>query len=159
MNNHSELEKTVTKKEIPHAIVRFQNDYFGVALDHVREFTEIKNLFPIPCCPAHIIGNTNLRGEIVTVVDIRPWLEVAIEPVTVGSRMMVVSIGDLVVGLPISAVVDTVYVSPRTLPQTPIDGGRFAYLQGMISYREKSLSLLDLPLLMNQKSLVVEEKV
>jgi purine-binding chemotaxis protein CheW len=159
MNNHSELEKTVTNQEIPHAIVRFQNDYFGIALDYVREFTDLKNIFPIPCCPAHIIGNTNLRGEIVTVVDIRPWLGVAIEPVTVGSRMMVVSIGDLVVGLPISEVMDTVYVSPITLPQTPIEGGRAAYLQGMISYREKSLSLLDLPLLMNQKSLVVEAKV
>jgi purine-binding chemotaxis protein CheW len=156
MNNHSELKKTVTNQESPHAIVCFQNDYFGVALDPVREFTDIKNLFPIPCCPAHIIGNTNLRGEIVTVVDIRPWLGVAIEAVTVGSRIMVVRIGDLVVGVPISAVVDTVYLSLDTRwcdPDFP------DYIGGVIPYGERSLRLIDLPLLLNQKSLVVEEKV
>jgi purine-binding chemotaxis protein CheW len=156
MNNHSELKKTVTNQESPHAIVRFQNDYFGVSLDPVREFTDIKNLFPIPCCPAHIIGNTNLRGEIVTVVDIRPWLGVAIEPVTLGSRMMVVRIDDLVVSLPISAVVDTVYLSPDTLSRDPDFPD---YVRGSVPYENRRISLLDLRVLMQEKSLIVEEKV
>ena len=46
---------------------RFKGEYFGVELELVREFSDMYNLTPIPCCPEHIVGNMNLRGNIVTI--------------------------------------------------------------------------------------------
>ena len=63
-----------TNEQIPIAIVNLQGEYFGMDLSLVREFTKVSSFSPIPCCPEHIIGNMNLRGEILTLVDIRPSL-------------------------------------------------------------------------------------
>ena len=55
---------------LPLAVISLNNEYFGLDLELVQEFTNIRNLTPIPCCPSHVVGNMNLRGEILTIVDI-----------------------------------------------------------------------------------------
>lgn len=43
-------------------VIALDNQLFGVDFQNVREFITIHQATPIPCCPAHIVGNTNL-GE------------------------------------------------------------------------------------------------
>lgn len=153
----SEEEETVADGDTGWIVVGLQGKLFGISLDNVREFTEIKNLYPLPCCPGHIVGQTNLRGEIVTLIDIRPFLDLPLEPVTVGSRVMIVESDGLRAGLPVSEVIDTVYLSPEDEPRTSEPGPE--YLRGSLDRGGKTLTLLDLSLLLQNESLVVNEKV
>ncbi|MGK7878873.1 MAG: chemotaxis protein CheW, partial [Crocosphaera sp.] len=66
-------------EQLPLAIISLNGQYFGLDLDTVREFINIYNVTSIPCCPQHILGNINLRGEIVTLVDIRSSLNLPIK--------------------------------------------------------------------------------
>ena len=59
----------VTSKLMTLAVIGFGNKYFGLDLELVQAFTDITDFTPIPCCPNYIVGNMNLRGEIVTLVD------------------------------------------------------------------------------------------
>ncbi|TVR08545.1 MAG: chemotaxis protein CheW, partial [Phormidium sp. GEM2.Bin31] len=38
------------------AVVALQGEYFGIDLQVVREFTDVRNITPIPCCPPHVVG-------------------------------------------------------------------------------------------------------
>jgi purine-binding chemotaxis protein CheW len=150
----------VTKELIPLAVIGFGNEYFGLDLELVQEFTDIGNLTPIPCCPNHIVGNMNLRGEIVTLVDIRKVLNLPTAPVSVGSQAVVVQVDDIVAGLPVDQVLEM--VSLNSADMTPLAGILSAlgeqYIRGSAFFEEKMLRVLELPKIFRQGELVVNEE-
>ncbi len=150
----------VTTKLMPLAVIGFDNNYFGLDLELVRELTDIRNLTPIPCCPNHIVGNMNLRGEIVTLVDIRNVLNLPIAPVSVGSKAVVVQVDDIVAGLPVDQVLEMVELNPTDI--TPLSGmvpdSGEQYFRGTAFFEEKMLRVLDLPKIFTQGTLAVNEE-
>ncbi|MEW6494951.1 MAG: chemotaxis protein CheW [Cyanobacteriota bacterium] len=149
----------VTSELIPLAVIGFGNEYFGLDLDLVREFTDISNLTPIPCCPNHIVGNMNLRGEIVTLVDIRNVLNLPNSLVSIGAQAVVVQVDDIVAGLPVDRVLEMVSVNATELTPLPPPLSKFGeqYLRGIVFFEEKMMRVLDLPKLFTQGGLVVND--
>jgi purine-binding chemotaxis protein CheW len=144
----------------PLAVVNLGGEFFGLNLTAVREFTSVRNLTTIPCCPSHIIGNMNLRGEIVTLVDIRSLLNLPTSPVHVGSQTVVVQVDDVIAGLPVDDVSDVLYVDPKDIKPVPIAVQRNgeAYLQGMVPAFDRTLGILDLHKIMTRGGLEVNDE-
>ena len=46
---------------------------YGFETRYVREVYPLENLTPLPCTPAFVLGIVNLRGEILSVIDIRKF--------------------------------------------------------------------------------------
>lgn len=145
---------------IPLAVVGLNGEYFGLDLKVVREFTSIRNVTPIPCCPDHIVGNMNLRGEIVTLVDIRSAINMPLASGT-ASKAIVVHVDDVVAGFPVDEVFDVMYLRSSEIKSVPaaVHSGSDDYLQGTAPYSEKMLSILDLPKILSKGELTVNEKV
>ena len=57
-------------------IVNFtvDNVNYGVPVDQVREVRDMQSVTPVPGAPAYVEGVTNLRGQIITVVNLRKRL-------------------------------------------------------------------------------------
>ena len=55
-------------------IFRVEKQIFAVLLDDIVEVIEPMNTSPIPDSPGHCIGMMNLRGDIMTVYDLRSIL-------------------------------------------------------------------------------------
>ncbi|GAB1542703.1 hypothetical protein NUACC21_53770 [Scytonema sp. NUACC21] len=143
------------------AVIGFGNEYFGLDLELVREFTNIYNFTPIPCCPKHIIGNMNLRGDIITLVDIRNVLNLPTPPVKIGSKAVVVQVDDIVAGLPVDKVFEVVDFTHDDL--TPLQpsavNDSMEYFQGMAPFEESVLCILDLPKILTKGGLMVNEEI
>jgi purine-binding chemotaxis protein CheW len=150
----------VTNQLMPLAVIGFGDEYFGLDLELVRGFTDIVNFTAIPCCPNHIVGNMNLRGEIVTLVDIRQVLNLPTPPVKVGSQVVLVQVDDIVAGLPVERVLEMVDLNAADM--TPLSGilSDFSepYIRGTAFFQEKILTVLDLPKIFRQGKLVVNEE-
>lgn len=153
-------DSNVASELMPLAVIGLGNEYFGLDLDLVREFTAIGNLTPIPCCPKHIVGNMNLRGEIVTLVDIRNVLNLPTTPVIVGSQTVVVQVEDMVAGLPVDQVWEMVYLNAADITSLSRVSSEFGeqYLRGTAFFQEKILRVLDLEKIFTQGELVVNEQ-
>ena len=145
---------------IPIAVIGLNGEYFGLDLEVVREFTSLRNVTPIPCCPPYVIGNMNLRGEIVTLVDIRTALQMPIAATT-AAKAIVIQFEDVVAGLPVDEVFDVMYLNPLDVKNIPvaIDSVSNEFLRGTALYLEKMLSIIDLPKIICQGSLVVNQEV
>lgn len=154
------IEEPNSQTELmPLAVVGLDGEYFGVDLDLVREFINIRDITPIPCCPPYIVGNINLRGEIVTLVDIRGVLNMPLVA-TNTSKAIVIDANDVVAGLSIDEVFEVMYLDPSemtVLTAVQINGN--AYWRGTAPYAEKLLNILDLPKIFTQGELVVEDTV
>ena len=49
--------------------------FFGVEVDRVQEVIRYQSITPVPLAPAVVHGIINLRGQIVTAIDLRRLLE------------------------------------------------------------------------------------
>ena len=127
----------------------------------IQEFTTIRNVVPIPCCPSHIVGNMNLRGEILTLVDIRSALNMPLAETRDGVKAIVVNIEDLIAGFLVDEVFDVMYLHPSEVTSLPVavNSNNQDYLQGTVAYAGNMLTILDLPKLLTNKLLVVNEEI
>jgi purine-binding chemotaxis protein CheW len=149
----------------PLVVFTLGNRLWGMDSGNVREFVDIKKLTPVPCCPIHIIGNTTLRGEILTLVDIRKSLSIPITEIAIPCKAIVVKLEDMVVGIMVDSIRDAMFLmnsqdmvsATITLPDVEKN-----YLQGAIAYEENNqqlIGILDLPKLLLKGGLVIDELV
>jgi purine-binding chemotaxis protein CheW len=145
----------------PLAVVGLNNEYFGIDLKLIQEFTTIRNVAPIPCCPSHIVGNMNLRGEILTLVDIRSALNIPLAETRDGVKAIVVNVEDLIAGLLVDEVFDVMYLHPSEVTSLPVavNSNNQEHFQGTVAYEGNMLTILDLSKLLTNKLLVVNEEI
>lgn len=143
------------------AVVGLNGEYFGVDLQLVREFTDVRKVTPIPCTPAHIVGNMNLRGEIVTLVDIRGVLNLSGIGGSSTEKAIVVQVDDLVAGIAIDTVFDVRHLNPSSLTAVPaaVHAINDEYLRGTAPYDRTMMSILDIHKILSKGELVVNEEV
>lgn len=92
--------------------------HYGIEISSVREVLKTQRTTPVPTASPIIGGLINLRGEIVTAIDLRTRL--ALPPREGGTPMsVVVSLDGEVVSLVVDSVGDVVDLSPTAIQPTP----------------------------------------
>ena len=155
----TETQETVG--QLPFAVMGLEGEYFGFSLETVHEFTDIRKVTPIPCCPSHIIGNMNLRGEIITLVDIGRLIHLKTAERKERKKAIVVRLNDITAAVVADEIFDVVYVQPEKILAAPVAVHliKDEYLQGVTSYEEKMMSIIYLAKILASEELVVNETV
>lgn len=153
------MQRTETQKPfgfLSFTVLKIGEEYFGIETTVMREFTDVSNVTPIPCCPDYIIGNLNLRGEIVTLLSLHHFLNTAQADIR---KAIVVTVEDIIAGITVDEVLDVTYIHPSTIKPLPAAARAESqtYSNGMAAYVGKMITLLDLPRLLTQGELVVNE--
>jgi len=129
------------ENEIHEPLVRwitFQlgEEVYGVDVKQVREILRINNILPVPGTPDYILGITNIRGNVVTVLDGRTRINLQMIDTTDASRMIVLESGDDVVAVVVDNVSDVL-----DLPESSIDSNvklkvnrGSKYISGVVTY-------------------------
>lgn len=144
---------------VPLAVVGLYQEYFALPLDLIQEFTDVNQVTPIPCCPPHIVGNMNLRGEILTLIDIRPFLNLSATTATRPKKAVIVKVDQIVTGMIVDAVFDVVYVPPEAMTGVPsaIHAIDNEYVRSVTAYGAAMMSILDITKLLTQGDLAVDQ--
>ncbi|MEP6519166.1 chemotaxis protein CheW [Microcoleus vaginatus] len=146
------------------AVFVLNSEYFSLPLDLVREFTDISQVTPVPCTPDRIVGNINLRGEIVTLIDIRSVLNMSLnmsEAANDLSKAIVVEVADLIAGIVVDEILDIIYLNVSEIAAVPaaLHSANREYLRGTAIYGEKMMAILNLQKLLTKGGVVVDEEV
>lgn len=152
--SHEEDRRAET---IPIAVLGLGGEYFGLKLDAVREFVDLPKVNPIPCCPPHILGNLNLRGEVVTLIDIKATLNLKAEHHG-KPKVAIAQVGEVVAGIAIDDVWDILYINEEDLLHSSGNETN-PWIQGVTPYQNKMVSILNLPHLFQSDTLRVNEAV
>lgn len=83
----------------------------GIPISSIREISRVGEMTPVPDAPAAVRGVINLRGDVVTVLDLRTLLGLDSVPLTSESRWVIVDAAEERIGLIVDRVDDvrTVY--------------------------------------------------
>ncbi|MEO1690216.1 MAG: chemotaxis protein CheW [Cyanobacteria bacterium J06631_6] len=151
-------EHTVVSELISLAVVSLAGKYYALDLSMVREFINISKITTIPCCPDHIVGNMNLRGEILTLVNIAKTLSLTMEQRNQPQKAVVVEVNEIVTGIVVDEVYDVADIHPEELKPVPVamSGTAASYFRGIADYQNQTLNVINLTKLLAEDGMTVE---
>jgi purine-binding chemotaxis protein CheW len=140
------------------AVVELGGEFFGVELTAVQEFCDIVHLSPIPCCPPHILGAMDLRGDLLTLIDPRAALN--LPPAASGGKAVIVRLGEQAAGIAVDAVHTVLYLRGEEVQPPPpaLNDQGSAEITGTAPYGDKMMTVLDLQALLGRQEWIVNEE-
>jgi purine-binding chemotaxis protein CheW len=155
------LSNSDSVKLIAVAVVSLNGEFLCLELGVVREFAKIHNFTTVPCCPRHIAGNMNLRGNVLTVVDIRGLLNMPEGKISELTKVVVADLGEFAVGLLVDEIVDVIYLRETEIVAVPasIRALNEKFVKGAAPFAGRLAVLLDLPAILAWDGLIVNEEV
>jgi len=119
--------------------------FFGVEVLQVQEVLRYQHMTPVPLSPEVVEGLINLRGQIVTAVDMRRRLKVKPRPEGQTPMNTVVRTGGGAVSLLVDEIGDVVEVDGDTFEQPPdnVEPAARELLKGVYKLKDRLLLVLD----------------
>jgi purine-binding chemotaxis protein CheW len=120
------------------------DEEFGIEILRVQEIKGYTAITSIPHAPPWIKGVMNLRGTVVPVVDLRVKFAVGEPRYDRFTVVIMVMVGDRVVGLVVDGVSDVLDVAPKDWVPAPEmgEGVDTSYLTGIAKQEDRLISLL-----------------
>ncbi|MBI1886796.1 MAG: chemotaxis protein CheW [Nitrosomonadales bacterium] len=134
------------------------HERYAVASEYVREVYPLEELTPLPCTPPFVLGIVNLRGEILSVIDIKKFFDLPEKGLTDLNKVIVLESGDMVFGIVADAISGVRRILRADIqPSLPtLTGIREDYLQGVSAER---VVILDAEKLLSDEKLIVNEQM
>jgi purine-binding chemotaxis protein CheW len=133
-------------------LFRVGSRVYGCDIDCVREIIPWRRATRLPGAPSHVQGLVNLRGTIVTVLDLAARLEpeaARIEETHDGRSIILVDHGSRVVGAAVDEVMDVQAIAPEPVEEVT-GGARGGLVRGLGHLEGDVVVLLDIHMLITQ---------
>jgi purine-binding chemotaxis protein CheW len=140
-------------------IVEFllSDERYAFESHYIREVYPLRELTPLPGTPAFVLGIINMRGKILSVLDMRSFFDLAERGLSDLNKVIVLAHGGMEFGVLADAILGVRTISGGEL-QPPLATGtgiRAEYLKGVTAQR---LVVLDAARLLHDRSIIVHEE-
>ncbi len=139
-------QQTQNTSVLQFSTFRLADELFGVEALHVQEILPYQKIAPVPLAPEYIKGLINLRGQIVTVLDLRRRLGFqALDDETTGANVIVKVNGGLM-SLFVDQIENIFEMHPERLQPPPgtVGGVAARYIRNVCQLEDNLLIILDL---------------
>ena len=147
-------EREEPKEESLRFIVfRLAREWYGVEITKVKEIIKAGKITYLPSSPEFIAGIVNLRGNILSVTDLKPAFSLPHEEPTDKARIIAIESGILETGLLVDEVVESIEIPlskiEPALPTLPAEGGRC--IEGQCKVDNKLIALVSVEKILEKK--------
>jgi purine-binding chemotaxis protein CheW len=148
-------------------VFRLGQEQYGLEVTYAREIYPLEQITPVPRTPDFVAGVFSARGRLISVIELRAFLGLPTPPPphsvngagrggATRSRIVIVAMADLEVGLLVDGVEDVLTIfradlEPALMTQM---GSRAEFVQGIAP---GMLVVLNLKVLLNDRRLIVHE--
>ena len=151
-------EKAPAEKQ--YEVLEFLLAYERYAIEtrYVREVYPLKDLTPVPCTPRFVLGVINVRGQILSVIDIKKFFDLPEKGLTDLNKVIIVNSDSMQLGVLADVILGVREIAEEDIqPSLPtLTGIRAEYLIGVARER---LVVLDARKLLSDGNIVVQEEV
>lgn len=118
----------------------------GMDILKVQEINKLMDMTTVPQAPDYVMGILNLRGQIVTIIDLSKKLNLGQSELGDMSRNIIVNAGEEYIGLLVSRISDVVEVAQDKVEPPPanIGGIQGKFFKGVFKTKERLIGILDL---------------
>jgi chemotaxis signal transduction protein len=121
---------------------------YGVPISQIQEIDRLSKITKVPKAAPFIEGITNLRGEVIPVLDTRKRFELEVKPSDDRTRIMIVDIGGVKTGLVVDSVREVLNLARKDIAPPPDSigsgsGQQFISGIGKVDAGKRMIVLLD----------------
>ena len=135
---------TLEEETLQIIIFRLSQEWYGVEIRKVKEVIRVTKITYLPSSPEYIAGIVNLRGNILSVTDLKRILSLPYEEPTEKTRIIAVELGILETGLLVDEVIESIEVPlskiEPSLLTIPSEGAK--YIEGQCKVNNKLIALV-----------------
>lgn len=154
MFEQKEKKQKINEKQL--VIFKLAGEEFGVDISEVKEIIKMEDITTIPNIEDTLKGVINLRGKIIVVMSLAKKLNLAIKQNDKDTRIIIIEIGDNIVGMIVECVEEVLRVTTdkiSTAPEMIRRDINSDYLDGVCVLDTRLIILLDLAKILNTKDL------
>jgi len=131
---------------------------YGIESCHIREIHPLSEFTPLPCTPPFVLGLVNVRGQILSIIDIKKLFDLPEKGLTDLNKVIVVHANQMEVGILADAIVGVRSIALEELqPALPtLTGTRAEYLKGIT---KDPMVVLDVENILSDEKILVNEIV
>lgn len=95
------------------------NEEYGIPIAQIQEIDRLSKITKVPKAADYVEGVTNLRGEVIPVVDTRKRFELDLRPADDHTRIIIVDLGGVKTGLVVDSVREVLSLSRADIAAPP----------------------------------------
>jgi purine-binding chemotaxis protein CheW len=154
---NGEKEKSVGESiEVVEFLLAYER--YGIESSYIREIHPLRELTAVPCTPPFVLGIINVRGEIVSVIDMKKFFDLPERGLTDMNKVIIVHDDRMEFGILADAILGVRSILREEIQPSPptLTGIRAEYLQGVT---REPLVVLDAAKMLSAKNLVVHDEM
>lgn len=134
------------------------SERYAVESAFIREICPLHELTNVPCAPAFVLGIINVRGQILSVIDIKKFFALPEKGITDLNKVIILSLGGMEFGLIADAIAGVKHINEAGIGAAlpTITGIGAQYIKGVT---EERLVIIDAEKLLTDKGIIVEQSV
>lgn len=134
------------------------HERYAIEVAYVREVYPLKDMTTVPCTPSFVLGIISVRGQVISVVDVKDFFDLPKKEITDTFRVIIVKNDDMEFGILADAVIgETKLPVAKIQSDMPsLKGVRSQYVKGVTQER---LIIMDVDKLLSDESIIVHEEV
>jgi purine-binding chemotaxis protein CheW len=142
----SDIEQDTSSQIERYLEFKLGHENYAVQLLKIKEVIPHPETTPLPNGPSHFLGVMNLRGQIISVVDLRKKLKIAIKDEDQENAVIIMNFDGICIGLVVDSIDKVLNVSMSDVSEIPevesaVNG---KYIQGIYKHEESLVVLLNL---------------
>lgn len=131
--------------------------YFGINIQQIQEVIRYQEITHVPLAPSDIRGVINLRGEIVTVIDLQSRLEIIqqnnLSPIETQSYQIIVHNDGELISFLVDGIEDILEIEEQKIeiPPATVKGKMRKFIQGIYQMENRFLLILNVEKILHYK--------
>jgi len=155
------MAKIETEKELQLVTFKLGKEEYGVNIEQVREIIRVVEIIHVPKAPSFVEGLINLRGTVVSVIDLRKRFDISPCGEKENERIIVVEVQGRTIGVIVDSVSEVLRLSSKNIDDVPptVSGVDTKFLFGVGKIGDRLMMLLDLDKILSTDELKGLDKV
>lgn len=130
---------------------------YAISIFNIIEVGRVLPVTYVPSLPHWILGVTNVRGDIISVVDLRSYFGMERTRWAESTRMLLAKKieGEIIIALAVDGLSQMMYMEKRAIltPSGPVDDDLAQYLRGLYQHETGMVAVLDIEKLLSSLEL------
>lgn len=127
-------------------IFKLNEEQFAVETGKVQSINDAMEITKVPKAPAHIKGLINLRGNVISLLDINLLLGIPKQDEK-QNNIIILEMEDELVGITVDQVDEVLDVEEELIEK--VNDGKKAYIEGVINFKDRIVTLIDIDKLLS----------
>ncbi len=134
-------------------VFQLKEEEYGVPVQQVLSIERMQHITRVPSTPEFVKGVINLRGVVTPIIDLRSRFDLEETEYGDSTRIIIVTVGEMEVGLIVDAANDVIDIDEGRLEPPPqvIGAVEAEYLKGVAKLEKRLLVILNLDKVLNDE--------